>query len=116
MPNQECSFRLQVARPHLPRTEALVPYLRAIDEARWYTNGGPLVRRLEACLAAAVGSRVDSAVRVTMVSCGTTGLTIALRAAVGERTGCCLVPSWSFAATSCAVIAAGLSPHFVDVE
>jgi dTDP-4-amino-4,6-dideoxygalactose transaminase len=107
-------FRLLVARPCLPRTEALLPYLRRIDETRWYTNGGPLVRRLETVLAES--ARPAEGVHAVTVCSATAGLVIALKAALGERRGACLVPSWTFAATPCAVLAAGLTPHFVDVE
>jgi dTDP-4-amino-4,6-dideoxygalactose transaminase len=114
--DRDNNFRLLVARPHLPRTDALIPYLRQIDETRWYTNGGPLVRRLEARLADAVGIADSSVAHVTSVASATTGLTIALQAALGGRRGTCLVQSWTFAATPCAILAAGLTPHFVDVE
>ena len=46
----------------------------------------------------------------------TTGLILALKAAVGQRRGVCLLPSWTFAATACAVSAAGLTGHFVDIK
>lgn len=108
-------FRLLVARPSLPRADALVPYLRLIDETRWYTNNGPLVRRLEGRLAEAM-RRPGAATHAVSVCSATAGLVIALKAALGARGGACLVPSWTFAATPCAVLAAGLTPHFVDVE
>ena len=109
-------FHLQVARPSLPRTAALLPYLRLIDESRWYTNGGPLVRRFEARVADVVRSADGAVAHFMTVSSATTGLILALQAAVGPRRGACLVPSWTFAATPCAVMSAGLTPHFVDVE
>jgi hypothetical protein len=39
---------IPVMRPKLPSAERLAPYLRQIDEARFYSNFGPLVQRLEA--------------------------------------------------------------------
>ena len=33
--------------PLLPPAEKLLPYLKRIDESRWYTNCGPLVREYE---------------------------------------------------------------------
>jgi dTDP-4-amino-4,6-dideoxygalactose transaminase len=90
--DQYGNFHLQVARPRLPPAEALLPYLRLIDETRRYTNGGPLVRRLEARLLEAVRSADSAAAYVTSVASATTGLTIALQAAVRGRRGACLVP------------------------
>ena len=43
---------IAVARPRLPSTEAILPYLRSIDEARWYSNFGPMLMAFEARLAA----------------------------------------------------------------
>ena len=37
-----------VARPRLPTADQIEPYLRRIDERRWYSNGGPLVQEFEA--------------------------------------------------------------------
>jgi len=107
---------LQVGRPCLPRAETLLPYLRRIDEARWYTNRGPLVQMFEARLAEHFQIASARAVHVATVASCTTGLILALKAAVGQRRGGCLLPSWTFAATACAVSAAGLTGHFVDIE
>ena len=38
---------LRVLRPDVPTTDQILPYLRRIDAAKWYSNGGPLVRELE---------------------------------------------------------------------
>ncbi len=110
---------LAVARPRLPSADALLPYLREIDQTRWYSNGGPLLKRFEARLAGhfahgePAGSGPEAAVAV--VSSATTGLTLALLAALEGRHGVCLMPSWTFAASVSAVIQAGLTPHFLDV-
>jgi dTDP-4-amino-4,6-dideoxygalactose transaminase len=107
---------LQVGRPILPRAEMLLPYLQSIDEARWYTNHGPLTQMFEARLAEHFRAANARAAHLATVASGTAGLILALRAVVGERRGICLLPSWTFAATACAVSAAGLTGHFVDVE
>lgn len=104
-----------VARPLLPRAEALLPYLRRIDAARIYANWGPLTAELEARLAAHCSGHVVT------VSSATDGLVCALRAALEDRPaagegGLCLMPSWSFVATAHAAVAAGLRPAFLDVE
>ncbi len=99
--------------PHVPALDAVLPYLREIDESRWYTNFGPLVRRLERRLLEHFGIPEGG---VTTVANGTLGLVLALRALGAEPNSFCLVPSWTFAATAHAVCAAGLTPYFVDVD
>lgn len=103
---------LTPARPLLPDAEALLPYLRRIDEARWYSNLGPLTRALEARCAAMMDLAPDHAVSA---SSATAALWAAL-VAVGGRRGACLLPSWTFGATAAAALHAGLTPHFLDVD
>jgi len=104
---------LPVGRPLLPPTDAVLPYLRAMDGNRWYANHGPLVRRLEERLVAHYGL---SAGCVATVASGTAGLTAALLAHEAAQGGLCVLPSWSFVASAHAAIAAGLVPYFADVD
>lgn len=104
---------IPVLRPRMPRVDALIPYLRRIDERRIYSNFGPLVSELEARLAQRLG--VDRSCLVTVAN-GTAGLTLALQAVIEEPQGYCLIPSWTFVATAHAVSAAGLTPFLVDVD
>lgn len=104
---------LPIARPRLPAAELLLPWLQRIDANRTYTNFGPLVAELERQLADRLG--VEPAC-VTTVSNATAGLTLALQATAGTRSGVCLIPSWTFVATAHAVTAAGFTPFLVDVE
>jgi dTDP-4-amino-4,6-dideoxygalactose transaminase len=101
-----------VARPNLPAAEALLPYLRRLDEARWYSNFGPLLLEMEDRLAARFGQdvRVITGVNATQV------LTLTLKAMNLAPGSLCMVPAWTFVATAHAVIAAGLVPFFVDVD
>src|SRR5437773_2775388 len=89
--------RIPVARPQLASVEAALPYLRAIDDARTYSNYGPVNARFEARLAERFGLPAGS-----VVTCanGTIGLTLALLAAIGARRGLCLIPAWTFTATA----------------
>ena len=100
-----------VARPRLPLAGQLLPYLRRIDESRWYSNSGPLVEEFEARLAlhAHGGS-------VAAVANATVGLTLALLACEVAPGSLCMVPAWTFAATAHAIILAGLVPWIVDVD
>lgn len=100
-------------RPQLPNASQLAPYLERIDEARYYSNHGPLLRELERRLAAHFGVRPD---QLSVVANGTVALSAALLA-VGAPTGSrCLVPSWTFVASASAIWAANLTPYFVDVS
>jgi len=105
--------RLMLCRPLLPDADALLPYLRALDRTRWYSNHGPLLRRLESRLAARLAVP-DGA--VACVANGTQGLILALRALEAPAGSLCLMPAWTFAATPSAARAAGLIPYFVDVD
>lgn len=104
---------LMLCRPLLPDADALLPYLRALDRTRWYSNHGPLLRRLESRLAARFGVP-DGA--VACVANATQGLSLTLRALDAPAGGLCLMPAWTFAATPSAARAAGLTPYFVDVD
>jgi hypothetical protein len=99
--------KVPVARPRLPLTEKLLPYLRLIDESRWYSNSGPLVEEFEARLALhAHGGAVAAVANATV------GLTLALLASDIPPGSLCMVPAWTFAATGHAIRLAGLSPPF----
>lgn len=77
---------IPVCRPRLPDADAILPYLRRIDDAAWYSNFGPLVRELEARLGAHFGTGDGT---VATVANGTMGLGLALAAPVtrGGRWG-----------------------------
>ena len=103
---------MPVARPRLPSAPAILPYLEQIDEARWYSNFGPLVTAMEARLAARFG---DGA-RVCTAANATLALALALKAMGAVEGSLCAVPSWTFVATAHAVVQAGLVPWFLDVD
>ncbi len=104
--------RIAVARAYMPDIDSVLPYLRRIDEARWYSNYGPMVEDLEARLS----ERFAAPTCVATVSSGTLALTLALQALGARHGGYCVVPSWTFVATAHAVVQAGLNPWFVDVD
>jgi len=104
--------RIPVARPSLPPTEALAPYLSRIDEARWYTNFGPLLNEFETRLSA----RFARPTAVSTVTNGTVAITLALQAVDCEPGSLCAMPAWTFVATAHAVRQAGLEPWFLDVD
>jgi dTDP-4-amino-4,6-dideoxygalactose transaminase len=104
-------LELPVARPRLPPADEILPYLRRIDQSRWYSNGGPLVQEFEARLAAHAGGG-----SVATVANATLGLTLALLACEPPTGALCMVPGWTFAASGHAIQLAGLVPWIVDVD
>ena len=111
-PLPDTAALVPIARPRLPTREAIAPYLDRIDAARWYANRGPLVCELETRLAARLGASAG----VAAVANGTVALTLALQAAEAKPGTLCLMPAWTFVATAHAVMAAGLTPYFLDVD
>lgn len=100
-------------RPRLPTLEMLAPYLKRIDEARYYTNFGPLVLELQQRIAGLIGSGENS---IITTSNGTTSLENAIQAYGFEKGQYAVLPAWTFSATAHAVLNAGLKPFFTDVD
>ncbi len=103
---------LPVARPRLPSADDILPYLRRIDDARWYSNFGPLLTELELRLA----SRFSDDARATTVVNATQALTLTLQAMDLPAGSLVATPSWTFVAAAHAIARAGLVPWFLDVD
>ncbi len=103
---------LPVCRPLLPTQPEIASYIAEIDEARWYSNYGPLYGRFAARLGQQHGISAD---QVALVGNATIGLTLSLRAA-GASDGYCMLPAWTFPASPMAAAAAGLPAWFVDID
>lgn len=95
--------------PDMPTADDILPFLRRIDDARWYANGGPLVRELEEAISYLVGAQARA------VTNGTAALTLALRALRLPPRSNVLIPGLTFIATAQAVLAAGHEPVLADV-
>jgi dTDP-4-amino-4,6-dideoxygalactose transaminase len=106
-------IRTPCAKPLLPLADRLLPYLRRIDEARWYSNFGPLHEEFRRRLAERWG--IDDGC-IGLVANGTAAITLALLAQDVAHGGLCILPSWTFVATPHAAERAGLIPFFVDVR
>lgn len=104
-------LRLPVARPWAPPAEAILPYLHEANANRWYSNFGPLLTRFEARLA----DRFAAPTAIATCANATQAITLTLKA-LGVQPGLCLMPAWTFVATAHAAMAAGLTPHFLDVD
>ncbi len=110
--------QIPVLVPDLPGHAALAPYLARIDEARWYTNFGPLAREFEKRMGRMLvhDHRLPPDAALVTVNSGTAALELALAAhelPVGARV---LVPAFTFSATPAAICRAGLEPVFADVD
>lgn len=105
--------RIPLMRPLLPTAEKILPYLRQIDETRWYSNFGPMVDAFEMRLAEMLGLRQENLV---CVASGTIGLVLSLRAREPAPGSYCLMPSWTFAASANAALWAQMNPWFLDVD
>ena len=105
-----------VLRPLLPTADRLVPYLRRIDQARIYTNYGPLVCELEQRL---VEHLAVPAAAVASASSGTAALTGAILALAGRATRTrplALIPAFTFVATAAAAEHCGYRPYLADID
>ncbi|WP_277905331.1 DegT/DnrJ/EryC1/StrS family aminotransferase [Pararhodospirillum photometricum] len=91
-----------------------MPYIERIDEARWYSNFGPLHNEFRLRIARHFNLGAD---QVIFLSNATVGIALALQAVGLKRAGNrCVCPSWTFAATPHAIVLAGMSPVFADVD
>lgn len=100
--------------PDLPKAEDLVPYLKRIDQSHHYTNYGPLNTEFEHRLLAQFKQEVS--LYVTTVANNTLGLMLALEALNLPKGSKVLLPSFTFIASAAAIVRAGLTPVFADID
>lgn len=111
--NMMVGKKIPIMRPLLPSADKILPYLKQIDSNRWYSNFGPLNLQLEERLA-----KIFKVSKDNLVTCNsaTSGLTLSLLAYELPKKSYCLVPSFTFTASVAAILDAGLTPYFIDVE
>lgn len=103
---------IPVARPIMPITQELLPYLERIDASHVYSNFGPLVLQLESEL-----SEYLSIPKANICTTSSATLAIAgLLATSGITKRKIKTPSWTFTATPAAIHQSGFIPHFIDVD
>ena len=108
---------IPVLVPTLPETDALIPYLRRIDQANWYSNYGPLWREFRDAFSTRLAMRTGvENVHVVFTANGTSAIEVALRARALPEHPYCLMPSFTFVATAHAVCNAGMVPYLTDVN
>ena len=103
--------KIKVLIPQLPSADAILPYLRRIDENRTYSNYGPLTTEFRDRL-----RKLTGAAGVTFTSNGTTAIEVALRIRAIPGRRYCLMPSYTFIASAHAVCNTGLTPFLLDVS
>jgi dTDP-4-amino-4,6-dideoxygalactose transaminase len=107
--------------PDLPTADEILPYLRRIDSARWYSNFGPLVSEFEGRLQALISARDDpnpqaGRVCLTALATGHQALEIGLRLLGIEGGKRVLLPAVTFSACPLAVLQTGAQPVLADVD
>lgn len=95
--------------PLLPEAYKIEPYIKRIDGARYYSNFGGLVTEFEGRLEKLFGTPCVTA------SSATSALTATLMALDLPPKSLIACPSWTFVATTAAIVSAGHTPYFVDV-
>lgn len=107
--------RIPLLIPRMPSADKVYPYLRKIDQNRIYTNYGPLNGEFEQRLAAELGQGLEAGHLTTVSNC-TVGLELAIQAFSLPEGACVLLPSLTFVATATAIVRAGASPLFSDID
>lgn len=99
-------------KPEIPRPELWIKHLNASYDAKYFSNFGPLVSRLESEMAQAYLAPTYGGV---LCSSNTSGLLAALNALdmYGKKVA---LPDFTFAATPQAVFAAGATPVICDID
>ena len=107
--------------PDLPGADALLPWLKRMDNSRQYSNFGPLVQELEQTLAqhwptpAVAGGNGLPPLHVVTLNTGTAPLERGMAALGLVKGGEVLMPAFGFPATAAAVLRSRLQPVFADV-
>lgn len=105
---------IPVLKPTLPTIDSIISSVREIDQKKWYTNHGPKERTLREKLSTTF--QRENINEVALFSSGTSALIACMKAWDLPPGSKCLVPSWTFVGSVCAIVQAGLIPVFVDVD
>jgi dTDP-4-amino-4,6-dideoxygalactose transaminase len=114
MQSESPSTVMRFQTPQQPPAEAVERYFRLSRESRWFANDGPCARLLSERLSDWLGGRLQC----IPVANGTLGVMVALRALTENHPPAreVAVPSFTYVATVSAILWAGLTPVFVDVD
>ena len=98
----------------MPKSEALLGYLKQIDEAGIYSNFGPLSKRLIARLSDHFDVDGDQIVLMSNATLALQGsISILSERGAGNHIS---MPSWTFTASASAAVLSGCDPLFVDID
>ena len=104
---------LRTLVPSMPSADDLSPYLKRIDNAKWYSNFGPLSLELTTRLAEHLGMQRDN---VCLLGNATLGLQAVSELIADESEPTMEIPSFTFAASAIAVAASKRKIRFIDVD
>jgi len=105
--------------PDMPSADQVIPYLRQIDDNRWYSNFGPLVTAFEARLQQHLAARDKggkSAIALTTLTTCYHALQIGLQLFRLPPAAHVLIPAVTFPACPLAVRHAGAVPVLADID
>jgi dTDP-4-amino-4,6-dideoxygalactose transaminase len=108
--------KIPLLKPKLPDANQLLPFLRRIDQARWYTNFGPLENEFLQKLLEIQSETDTHQIHGTLTSNATQGLELVLSALDLAPNSKVAIPALTFAATATAVRRAGHIPIALDVD
>ncbi|WP_417459279.1 DegT/DnrJ/EryC1/StrS family aminotransferase [Kordiimonas sp.] len=113
------TWKIKCLVPDLPSAEEVLPYLKEIDQNRWYSNFGPLVCQFEKAMASKLQQESPALTNLPSIatfSSATTALELMLRAADLPKPARILTPALTFSATAASIKITGHTPVFCDVD
>lgn len=108
------TIKIPLLVPDMPTTAEILPWLKQMDENRWYTNFGPLNQLFSEQLLAHFKPVCPH--YITTINNATIGLELSLQALGLPLKSAVLVPAFTFVATATAVVRAGLTPIIADID
>jgi len=107
---------IPVMRPQLPAADKLMPYLQRIDQARTYSNWGPLVTEFAERLGEAFGGGEASVICTNSGMSALIGGILATAGGATARRPLAIVPDFTFTATALAVQMCGYEPVLASCD
>jgi dTDP-4-amino-4,6-dideoxygalactose transaminase len=116
--NAQTPPSIMVLLPTLPPADAVLPYLRRIDDTGMYSNNGPLYREFCAGFSRFLADRTSAKgeVDAAVVTNGTVAIELALRHVAKPDRRHVIIPSYTFVATAHAVANVGKIPFLADCD
>ncbi|MBV9156096.1 MAG: DegT/DnrJ/EryC1/StrS family aminotransferase [Acidobacteriaceae bacterium] len=107
---------VQVGRPKLPSTKALLQYLPRIDETRMYTNHGPLLAEFQVRVCELLDLPQGALVTAAPGTAAIIGAILATAGRARAERPLAFVPAFTYVATPFAVEQCGYQPYLLDVD